>query len=79
MPSKNMVEPHKIKKNMEKIEKTGGIFLFLTELFYVLFVVAALKNSMNLASALFATAGACSFLTLLCWGLLFFGKRSRGY
>ncbi len=74
-----MVEPHKIKKNMEKLEKIFWAFVTISEVAIVAFWIARVKNNMELAANIFFVGGAFATLALGCLGVYALRKRSRGY
>ena len=71
--------PHKIKNDMEKLEKIFWGFVTIAEVAIIAFWIAGMKNNMVLAANCFFTAGVFATLALGCLGLQALRKRSRGY
>ena len=71
--------PHKIKNDMEKLEKIFWGFVTIAEVGIVAFIWAGVKNNMELAANIFFIAGVFATLALGCLGLQALRKRSRGY
>ena len=64
---------------MERLEKTGNVFLVIAEVAIIAFWVAGFNDKLDLAAMFFTLGGVASGLTLGCWGLQALRKRSRGY